>query len=182
LIAVTVAINNGTDSLDTETNAQNLLNNVGLWFTNPSQSPLSSNVPETIGFFKSDNWALESQDLQYIMAPVQFIKDNTIHFPDKVAISLGVSLMRPISAGYVKLNTTNPEDPPLINPKYLDRDYDLDRIVEGLKKARQVLQQPAIRPFWTEELVPGANVQTDEQWKQYVRDYHFSGCTYCSCY
>ncbi|XP_048484061.1 ecdysone oxidase [Plutella xylostella] len=45
-----------------------------------------------------------------------------------------VQLMRPASKGYVKLRSTDPNDAPIINHRYLEEEEDVERLVAGLKK------------------------------------------------
>ena len=42
-----------------------------------------------------------------------------------------VALQQPASVGYIRLNSTNPFDHPLINPNYLAEDDDVEILLEG---------------------------------------------------
>ncbi|XP_048484326.1 ecdysone oxidase [Plutella xylostella] len=59
-----------------------------------------------------------------------FIKSTS----DRQIVFSLVQLMRPASKGYVKLQSTNPQDPPTINHNYLQQDEDLEKLIAGLKK------------------------------------------------
>ncbi|GBN82956.1 L-sorbose 1-dehydrogenase, partial [Araneus ventricosus] len=67
-------------------------------------------------------------------------------------------LLRPKSRGTVRLQSTNPYDPPLIDPNYLDDPEDIEAIVKGLKTCRKIgLSKPmkklGVKPFAT--MLPG---------------------------
>ena len=47
-------------------------------------------------------------------------------------LNLMTALQQPASVGYVRLNSTNPLDHPLINPNYLAEDGDADMLLDGI--------------------------------------------------
>ena len=55
--------------------------------------------------------------------------------------------VRPESIGYIKLNTTNPFDAPLINPKYFSDPRDLDVLVEAVKIALAFAETDSLKKF-----------------------------------
>ncbi|KAK4156803.1 pyranose dehydrogenase 3 [Chaetomidium leptoderma] len=66
-----------------------------------------------------------------------------------------------------------PADPlgkPVIDPRFLDNEYDMAGVVEILKFCRRIARSEPLRSGWVEEYEPGeALVQTDEDWREYVR-------------
>lgn len=80
-------------------------------------------------------------------------------------------LMHPLSRGSVHIDPANPLGKPLIDPKFLDNEYDLAAVVEILKFCRRIAKAEPLRSVWVAEYEPGeALVQTDEDWKEYVRN------------
>jgi choline dehydrogenase len=70
-------------------------------------------------------------------------------------------ILRPKSRGWVKLKSTNPMDPPLINPNYFSNISDMSVLLEGMKEAFRIansrpLQNLYAKPFLT--LVPGCEL------------------------
>jgi choline dehydrogenase-like flavoprotein len=55
------------------------------------------------------------------------------------AVSILPVLLRPRSRGEVRLQSTSPWDPPLLDPKYLTEDGDLDLLVEAVEVAFQLV-------------------------------------------
>jgi choline dehydrogenase len=74
-----------------------------------------------------------------------------------------------MSRGWVRLASRNPLDQPLINPNYLAMRADLDRLVHGVKLARRIFAARAFSGWIKQELMPGPDVQTEEQLRTFVR-------------
>ena len=85
--------------------------------------------------------------------------------------SCHVCLLRPLSRGSVKLASKDPLALPLVDPDFLGQRDDMDRMVRGFKRMRQILAQPALAQFGGRELPVSAGAQTDAQIEQYIRDY-----------
>jgi choline dehydrogenase-like flavoprotein len=87
------------------------------------------------------------------------------------AFCLTPNVMRARSEGVVRLRSGDPSAPPLIDFRYFtDPDgYDDRVITEGVKLARAVAGQPALRPWVKRELAPGPDVRTDEEISEYAR-------------
>ena len=56
-----------------------------------------------------------------------------------------VVLLRPRSRGSVRLRSSDPRDPPLIELPNLDDPSDIERLAEGYRRAVEVAKQPALR-------------------------------------
>jgi len=96
--------------------------------------------------------------------------------------SLTPNVTRARSEGVIRLQSSNPEDSPLIDFKYFtDREgYDEKVMIAGFKKAREIAKQPALSKWIKQELTPGLDVQTDEEISDYIRKtsntvYHAAG-------
>jgi choline dehydrogenase len=74
-----------------------------------------------------------------------------------------------MSRGWIRLASKNPLDKPLVNPNYLSVDSDLERLVQGVKLARQIFGTRAFSSWVKQELMPGPDVQTDDQLRDFVR-------------
>ncbi|WP_420393672.1 GMC family oxidoreductase [Acuticoccus sp.] len=68
----------------------------------------------------------------------------------------------PESRGRVDIASDDPRADPRITPNYLTAERDQKTIVEGIRFLRTIYRQPAFRDLWDEEVVPGADVDTDE--------------------
>jgi choline oxidase len=81
------------------------------------------------------------------------------------------NVARPKSAGVVRLRSADPAAPPLIDPRYFSDPHGEDErvLVEGIRLARDVAAQPALRDWAARELAPGPHIQSDEELGRYVR-------------
>ena len=68
------------------------------------------------------------------VSAVHFQVWNTIHGspPSREGLTIFPVLLHPRSKGTVRLASSNPDDPPLINPNYLAEDVDIKLLAEGI--------------------------------------------------
>ena len=83
--------------------------------------------------------------------------------------SIGFFQLRPKSRGYVHINTTDASQDPVIEPRYLDQEEDRQAMLDALRLARLVMQQPGIAPFVERETRPGPAVTSDEDFLAYIK-------------
>lgn len=83
--------------------------------------------------------------------------------------------LRGSSEGTVMARSSNPADPPLIDPNYLDTEYDRAVTVGLFRFIRNLMTQPALAPFVVAELGDAASVQTDDEIIDMIRDTGVSG-------
>jgi len=148
-------------------NAESLLN-LGKYLL-LKRGMLTSNVAEAGGFLKLRDDA-PVPDLQFHYGPTHFV-NHGFDNPEGHGISLGPTLVCPKSRGEIKLQSKDPFDAPLIDPRYLSEPEDLEVLVEGVKIARQIAQAPALAAYMGEEYIPGAARQTDEELREAVRQH-----------
>nr|KAG5708769.1 hypothetical protein BaRGS_031923 [Batillaria attramentaria] len=60
-------------------------------------------------------------------------------------LSCAATLLHPASVGSVRLRTPNPGDPPAIDPRYLDRDEDVDVILYGVRVCQKLASTPTLQ-------------------------------------
>ena len=122
-----------------------------------------------VGAFLRTDAEVTHPNIQFHFFPV-FFGPNWIPYPARNGYRLGAGTMRPESRGTLRLASANPADAPLIDPNYLATDRDRREMREGLKMAREVLRQPAFRPFHRREDLPGDKVQTDAELDAFIRE------------
>lgn len=124
------------------------------------------NMSESALFWKSSpGWLGPDLQLGFVHVPFDIIvgKDH----PNSFSILPGV--VRPFSRGWVRLASDNPLDKPLINPNYFGEKLDLERLVTAVKMARDIFQTKAFSTWTKGELLPGVEIQTDEQITNFVK-------------
>ncbi|KAK0648113.1 GMC oxidoreductase [Cercophora newfieldiana] len=104
---------------------------------------------------------------------------NSTNFGQNFATFI-IVLMHPLSRGSTHLNTSNPLGKPVINPRFLDNEYDIQGFIEAAKFTRRLANAEPLRSLWDptqSEFEPGANaVQTDAQWREWVKENLFTVC------
>ena len=78
-------------------------------------------------------------------------------------VTLNSAFLRPRSRGTVRLASADPKAAPLIDPNYWADPYDRECAIKGLRLAREILRQPALKPFVLAERLPGDGLKTDEE-------------------
>jgi len=86
------------------------------------------------------------------------------------AITPSVCNLRPSSRGYIKARSSNPLEYPRIMCNYLSTKEDLDIAVAGLKKTREIMKSSALKEFTPEEMLPGPNLNSDQELQNAARD------------
>jgi len=128
--------------------------------------PAASSLFETGAFWHSDSEDGPC-DLQFHFGQGSGIEAGVASMPEG-GVTLNVAYMRPKSRGTVRLRSANPADAPLIDPNYWQDPDDRKRHIQGLKIAREILQQPALKPFLKAERLPGPGVKTDQELFDYT--------------
>jgi choline dehydrogenase-like flavoprotein len=85
-------------------------------------------------------------------------------------IAFGPGVVKPTSRGSVTLRTPSPYSKPRILHNYLTTDEDRKTILEGLRIALRISQQPALEPVITGEFIaPKPDASEAELWR-YIED------------
>ncbi len=120
------------------------------------------------GAFIKSRPELEVPDLQLHLFNAPF-SDHGRKVLRQHAFGLHLCALRPESRGHVALRSTNPEDPPLIQPNSLSSETDLRTLREAVKIARKIVAQPAFDAYRGEELNPGAKATSDADIDDFIR-------------
>lgn len=127
---------------------------------------LTSNLAEAGGFIQT-NPDLPSADLQIFFAPICFYNHGFTRFPG-YQFSIGATVLRPHSRGWIRLQSSDPLQAPLIQPNYLSHPDDWQLMLKALEISRQVAQASPFDPWRGWEVVPGEAVQTEAQLRGYI--------------
>ena len=122
--------------------------------------PVTSSLFETGAFWYSDT-SQPLPDTQFHFGQGSGIEKGIVTI-DKGGVTLNCAYMRPKSRGTVRLASNNPQDAPLIDPNYWAEPEDREASLNGLEIAREILSQPAMKPFLAREALPGPDVKTRE--------------------
>lgn len=134
------------------------------------------------GYFKSRE-GLDRNDMQIHFFPFTGETDPEKAKKSKLENQPGFTFiltqMRPESRGHSHIQSNNPDVMPAIDPAFLAEDEDLRVNIDAVKFGRQILSQPAIARLTAAELVPGPEINSDEEISNYVR--HAGNSMYHGC-
>ncbi len=85
-------------------------------------------------------------------------------------------LLRPKSKGALTLTSADPRAMPSIDPGFLTNEADFEPLIRGFRLARRIAMAPAFDRYRGAEFMPGPHVQSDDDLKEYVRN--FSGSVF----
>ncbi|MEW2155409.1 GMC family oxidoreductase N-terminal domain-containing protein [Streptomyces sp. NPDC007189] len=94
--------------------------------------------------------------------------------------SIVVSLMAPRSRGWVRLASREPDVAPLVNPTYLQDHRDVEALVLGLQRAREIGEARALSAWRGSEVLPGPGFRDASALRRHVREslttyFHYAG-------
>jgi choline dehydrogenase len=131
----------------------------GLQYLLTKRGPVSSSLFETGGFWYADKNAA-APDMQFHFGQGSGIEAGIAKLKN-AGVTLNTAFMRPRSRGTVRLQTNNVNDAPLIDPNYWADPYDKEMSIRGVRMAREIMRQDALKPFIEAERVPGPPISTD---------------------
>ncbi len=78
------------------------------------------------------------------------------------------------SRGTVRLRSRDFRDKPKVDPRYFTdaEGHDMTVMIAGIRRAREIVAQPAMAEWAGTELYPGQDVQSDEEIADYIRRTH----------
>ncbi|CAO3608184.1 unnamed protein product [Mucor hiemalis] len=79
-------------------------------------------------------------------------------------------LVAPLSRGYTHINSSDIEDPVVIDPQYYSHPLDVDVHVASTQLARSILNAPGLASINSGEVEPGEKVQSDEDVRKWLSD------------
>ncbi len=127
-----------------------------------------------IGIFTTTEDGLDRPDLMFHYGSVPFdmhtLRQGYPTTENGFCLTPNVTHAR--SRGTVRLRSSDFRDKPLVDPRYFTDPHDMRVMIAGIRTAREIVAQPAMAAWAGEELYPGAEVQTDEQIRDYITKTH----------
>ncbi len=124
------------------------------------RGPLTSTVAEAFLFTRSDGGD-GPPDIQFHLAPAYFA-DNGFEEYDGHALTIGPVLVAPRARGEVTLASSDPTAKPAIVGNHLTDRADLDALVWGVKRARELAATPPLAAAVGREIYPGPDAADDD--------------------
>jgi choline dehydrogenase len=127
----------------------------------------TSNVEEATAFERTSP-DLPAPDLQYHLLPT-YLMNHGMDNPPGDGFSIVVTGLRPESRGRITLASDDPFEDPVIDPNYLDDPRDVETLVRGTRRAREIAAASPLDGFRGEEVWPGEELQSDEGIAEHIR-------------
>ena len=133
---------------------------MGLEYALRRSGPLSM-APSQLGIFARSDPRLATPDLEYHVQPLSTDRlGEPLHrFP---AVTVSVCNLRPESRGTVHVGSSDPREATKIRPNYLSTEGDRSVAVASLRHVRSLMKARAVAHFAPEEMLPGAQYDSDE--------------------
>ncbi|NLS18665.1 choline dehydrogenase [Rhizobium sp. P40RR-XXII] len=138
---------------------------------------ITTTFPYEAGAFIRSNDALVAPDIQLHFMPA-LEKTANLHFPNPFrkrateadhGFTLRVGPVNPLSRGEITLRSSDPADAPKIQANYLQADFDIRTMIDGIRLTRDVISQKAFDRYRGRELAPGPQADTDAALTKWLR-------------
>ncbi|NED97165.1 choline dehydrogenase [Phytoactinopolyspora alkaliphila] len=134
---------------------------IGLQWILSRSGPAATNHFEAGGFVRGND-TVKYPNLMFHFLPIAVRYDGTpVNAEHGYQVHIGP--MYSDVRGSVKITSANPRRHPALRFNYLSTENDRREWVEAIRVAREILAQPAMRPFDGGELSPGPSVQSDDE-------------------
>jgi choline dehydrogenase len=140
--------------------------NLSLW-RREGRGPMASSGAEAGGFVRTAQ-DLPAPDLQFGLLPGPAPGQDPAP-PGRRAVATIVFAVNPRSRGHIRLRSADPRSTPLIDPGYLADQADLDVLVAGVRRAREIAASQPLAGMTAGESAPGEQVDDDERLREWVR-------------
>lgn len=131
------------------------------------RGPLTSNVAEAGAFLHVTDE--EAPDLQVHFGRAYFERHGFENDEDGHAFTMLATLLTPESTGRITLRSADPLADPVIDPQYCTASADVDRLVAGLARCRDIARQPPLDEYRDTLLVPDEWPETTAGLVEHVR-------------
>jgi choline dehydrogenase-like flavoprotein len=123
---------------------------------------------------------LAGPDVQYFFMHASYANAAERILDRLPGMTIGVTQLRPQSRGSIHVASLDPMVGPVIRPNFLAAEEDRRTMVDGMKIARHIVEQPAMTGFRDREISPGADCRSDADWLAFARAngqtiYHICG-------
>jgi len=149
-----------------ERGAKMILN--GLQYLLFNSGPVASNGAETCAFINPITRDSDTTVKMYCVAMIYLDRD-VFDVPPGHGVTFTLCLMRPKARGNIRLKSADPLDNVIINPNFLGHPDDLATEIAAIRYAREVLATRPMADTIAREVLPGPDLQTDEELAAFCR-------------
>ncbi|NBD96308.1 MAG: choline dehydrogenase [Gammaproteobacteria bacterium] len=141
---------------------------VGLRYFLHHEGEGTSNIAEAGGFLVSGRNRNDRPDIQMHFVPALLDDHGRNRLPGD-GYTLHACPLRPRSRGHLALRSPDPREPIAIHANYLSDPIDLEMMLDCVRLSREILEQPAFKPFRAHEIFPGNDVTSRDGLIDFIR-------------
>ncbi|QCJ01220.1 FAD-dependent oxidoreductase (plasmid) [Agrobacterium larrymoorei] len=150
----------------------------GLQYLLFQSGPITSNIIETGAFWYTKHGA-STPDIQLFFLPGVGVEEGMGTTSTGCGCTSSISLARPKSRGYVGLRSADPKAPPIVDPNYLSNGNDLETIMDGMRIADNIMQQPSMKGQIARRSHPKKEFESEDEVKAFLYDQKRPGLHVC---
>ena len=149
-------------SLNNQVRSPLALMKMGFDWLIKGRGPLTVGAGQVGGAGRTEHAPTAAPDVQFNVMPLSVDKPGEpLH--SYSGFTAAVWQCHPESRGRTDIASPDPAADPTIQPNYLSTELDQKTMVAGIKMLRNIYQQPPFKTLWHDEMVPGNQVQTDDE-------------------
>ncbi|MGE0702231.1 MAG: GMC family oxidoreductase [Hyphomicrobiaceae bacterium] len=138
-----------------------LASEVAKWvFTRKGVLSLS---PTLVYAFWRSHPDVANSDIQLTFTPASYLEGVQGELEREPGMTVASWQQRPDSKGYVRIRSSDPFAPPVIQPNYLAEESDRRVLLAAMRLARRLLASKPLEPYYAHEDFPGKDVQSDDE-------------------
>jgi choline dehydrogenase len=135
----------------------------------------------TMRAFTRSHAGVEDADIQMIANPyIVDLKNGKRSMSPVNGFFIYTQVQRPESTGNIHIQSSDPFAPPAIKYNFLATENDRRVAITAVRQAREIVEAPPLGDIIGEEVLPGPQIQSDEQILNFIRKtgtttFHFAG-------
>ena len=177
-VRVVCKAKDGTVTLNELARGPRLVGQVARWAAR--RPSILAVVPSQAFVFWKSFEGLDAPDLQCVFTPGSYKQGKNYVLDDYPGMTAGAWQHRPESHGHVTARSADVWEDPVLQPNYLSAPGDWPVLLGGMKLMRRLLSTPEIMQYVDSEVLPGRDVQRDDEWLDFAKQngsttYHLIG-------
>lgn len=119
--------------------------------------------PTLVYCFWRSSELVETSDLQFTFTPASYKEGVQSQLEDAPGMTVASWQQRPESHGFIRAQSADPFEKPVIQPNYLAEESDRHVLLAGMKLARRLLASKPLSRYYEREEFPGPDVRSDDE-------------------
>ncbi|MCY1273376.1 Oxygen-dependent choline dehydrogenase [compost metagenome] len=129
----------------------------------------ASNQFEAGGFIRTrEEFAWPNIQFHFLPVAINYNGSNAVK---EHGFQAHMGSMRSPSRGRIHLKSKDPRQHPSILFNYMSHEQDWQEFRDGIRITREIMGQPALDPYRGRELSPGANLKSDAELDEFIRNH-----------